>query len=175
MTRHDPVTETDHGYHWAVMRRAIDLIDARADDPPSLEDLAAEMRMSPAHFQRLFSAWAGVSPKRFQQYLTLGHARALLRERATMLETAHATGLSGTGRLHDLFLSTVGAHRHSGRCWSWPPIAASAGWPSRRKPGATRRWRIWPRAGPRPNTVRTRPWPIWQAASGAAAARRGCT
>ncbi|WGH77568.1 methylated-DNA--[protein]-cysteine S-methyltransferase [Jannaschia ovalis] len=104
MTRHDPVTESDHGYHWAVMRRAIDLIDARADDPPSLEDLAAEMRMSPAHFQRLFSAWAGVSPKRFQQYLTLGHARALLRERATMLETAHATGLSGTGRLHDLFL-----------------------------------------------------------------------
>ncbi|MEM9795163.1 MAG: bifunctional helix-turn-helix domain-containing protein/methylated-DNA--[protein]-cysteine S-methyltransferase [Pseudomonadota bacterium] len=92
------------GYHYDVMRRAIDLIDARADAPPSLEELAAEMQMSPAHFQRLFSAWAGVSPKRFQQYLALGHAKALLRERFTLLDAAASAGLSGTGRLHDLFL-----------------------------------------------------------------------
>ncbi|MFZ5963138.1 methylated-DNA--[protein]-cysteine S-methyltransferase [Thalassococcus sp. BH17M4-6] len=93
----------NQGYHFHVMRRAIDLIDAGGPDP-SLEVLAREMDMSPAHFQRLFSRWVGVSPKRYQQYLTLGHAKALLAERFTTLETAHATGLSGGGRLHDLFL-----------------------------------------------------------------------
>ena len=91
------------GYHYQVMRRAIDLIDA-GDAGQTLDELAAAMNMSPAHFQRLFSAWAGVSPKRFRQYLTLGHAKALLDERFTMLETADAAGLSGGGRLHDLFL-----------------------------------------------------------------------
>ena len=91
------------GYHYQVMRRAIDLIDSGAAGQ-TLDELAAAMHMSPAHFQRLFSAWAGVSPKRFRQYLTLGHAQALLDERFTMLETADAAGLSGGGRLHDLFL-----------------------------------------------------------------------
>ncbi|CTQ49595.1 methylated-DNA--[protein]-cysteine S-methyltransferase [Jannaschia donghaensis] len=98
------LTPTQTGYHYALMRRAIDLIDARADAPPSLEVLAAQMNLSPAHFQRVFSAWAGVSPKRFQQYLTLGHAKTLLADRFTLLDTAHEAGLSGTGRLHDLFL-----------------------------------------------------------------------
>ncbi len=90
-------------YHYQVMRRAIDRID-RAGGALSLSELAAEMQMSPAHFQRLFSQWAGVSPKRYQQYLTLGHAKALLSERFTTLATAHQVGLSGPGRLHDLFL-----------------------------------------------------------------------
>ena len=93
----------EFGYHYAVVRRAIETIDA-ADAPLSLDDLAAEMQMSPAHFQKTFSAWAGVSPKKFQQYLTLGHAKALLRDRFTTLEAADAVGLSGSGRLHDLFL-----------------------------------------------------------------------
>ena len=96
-------TAPDTGYHYHVMRRAIDLIDG-AEDALSLDALAAEMDMSPAHFQRVFSRWVGVSPKRYQQYLTLGHAKALLADRFTTLETAHATGLSGGGRLHDLFL-----------------------------------------------------------------------
>jgi AraC family transcriptional regulator of adaptative response/methylated-DNA-[protein]-cysteine methyltransferase len=90
-------------YHYGVIARAIALIDA-AEAPLSLEALAREMGMSAAHFQRVFSTWAGVSPKRYQQYLTLGHAKTLLRERFTTLEAAHATGLSGTGRLHDLFV-----------------------------------------------------------------------
>ena len=60
--------------------------------------------MSPAHFQRLFTAWVGVSPKRYQQYLALGHAKSLLAQRFTTLETSHELGLSGSGRLHDLFL-----------------------------------------------------------------------
>lgn len=94
---------TDQGYHYGVMRRAIDVID-QGGEGLSLDELAAQMDMSPAHFQRLFSRWVGVSPKRFQQYLTLGHAKTLLRERFTTLEASLATGLSGSGRLHDLFV-----------------------------------------------------------------------
>jgi len=91
-------------YHYQVMRRAIEAIDAAQDEPLALADLAAGMNMSPAHFQRLFSSWVGVSPKRYQQYLTLAHAKTLLRDRFTTLQTAHAVGLSGSGRLHDLFV-----------------------------------------------------------------------
>ncbi len=99
----DGMAETDSAYHYRVMARAIEIIDG-ADHGLSLEELAAALGMSPAHFQRLFSRWVGVSPKRYQQYLTLDQARRMLRERFTLLDTAHATGLSGTGRLHDLFL-----------------------------------------------------------------------
>lgn len=93
----------ENTYHYGVMRRAIELIDDGGEDL-TLEQLATRMDMSPAHFQRLFSAWVGVSPKRYQQYLRLGHAKALLRDRFTTLEASHAVGLSGSGRLHDLFL-----------------------------------------------------------------------
>jgi len=95
--------ELQQSYHYHVMRRAIELID-RAEGPLSLAELAADMQMSPAHFQRLFTQWVGVSPKRYQQYLAIGQARALLAERFTTLETAQELGMSGTGRLHDLFL-----------------------------------------------------------------------
>ncbi len=92
-------------YHYNVMRRAIDAIDGAATDTPlTLETLAAQMNMSPAHFQRVFSRWVGVSPKRYHQYLTLGHAKTLLADRATTLGAAHQAGLSGGGRLHDLFV-----------------------------------------------------------------------
>jgi AraC family transcriptional regulator of adaptative response/methylated-DNA-[protein]-cysteine methyltransferase len=90
-------------YHYNVMRRAIALIDAGGEGM-TLDALAGEMGMSAAHFQRLFSAWVGVSPKRYQQYLALGHAKEMLAQRFTTLEAAEAAGLSGTGRLHDLFL-----------------------------------------------------------------------
>jgi AraC family transcriptional regulator, regulatory protein of adaptative response / methylated-DNA-[protein]-cysteine methyltransferase len=89
-------------YHYNVIARAMAEID-RAGPTLTLDALAARMQMSPAHFQRVFSAWVGVSPKRYQQYLALGHARAMLAGQVTTLETAHAAGLSGTGRLHDLF------------------------------------------------------------------------
>lgn len=97
------MTDPHHGYHYDFMRRAIEEVDA-AGPGVSLDALAQRLNMSPAHFQRIFSRWAGVSPKRFQQYLTLGHAKALLEERFTTLDTAHEAGLSGTSRLHDLFL-----------------------------------------------------------------------
>ncbi len=118
------VQTSEQSYHYGVMRRAIELIDRQEGDL-SLEDLATRMDMSPAHFQRLFSAWVGVSPKRYQQYLRLGHARALLRERFSTLDTAHAVGLSGSGRLHDLFLR-----------WE----AMSPGEYARRGDGLTVRW-----------------------------------
>jgi AraC family transcriptional regulator of adaptative response/methylated-DNA-[protein]-cysteine methyltransferase len=96
--------ETDRApYHYAVIGRALEQID-RGGPGMTLDDLAGRMGMSTAHFQRVFSQWVGVSPKRYQQYLTLDHARRLLAERFTVLETSLATGLSGGGRLHDLFL-----------------------------------------------------------------------
>lgn len=97
------IDQPEGRYHYQTMRRALDVIDA-AEGRLSLEALASEMDMSAAHFQRIFSAWVGVSPKRYQQYLQLGHAKALLAERFTTLETAQSVGLSGGGRLHDLFL-----------------------------------------------------------------------
>ncbi|MEM9639461.1 MAG: bifunctional helix-turn-helix domain-containing protein/methylated-DNA--[protein]-cysteine S-methyltransferase [Pseudomonadota bacterium] len=104
MTQHQTLPdESETAYHYQVVRRAIDLID-QAEDTLSLDQLAAEMGMSAAHFQRLFSRWVGVSPKRYQQYLKLGYAKTLLREKFTTLEASHAVGLSGSGRLHDLFV-----------------------------------------------------------------------
>ncbi|MDU8944779.1 bifunctional helix-turn-helix domain-containing protein/methylated-DNA--[protein]-cysteine S-methyltransferase [Ovoidimarina sediminis] len=102
MTEHP--RDLEDSYYYRLMRRAIDRIDAEDGRSLSLEEIAEEMNLSPAHFQRVFSRWAGVSPKRFQQWLTLDHAKALLKERHTTLETADAVGLSGSGRLHDLFL-----------------------------------------------------------------------
>ncbi|WP_424932438.1 methylated-DNA--[protein]-cysteine S-methyltransferase [Amaricoccus macauensis] len=91
-------------YHYGVMARALDEMAARAPEQLSLEDVAAGVGLSPAHFQRVFSQWVGVSPKRYQQYLALDHAKTLLAERHSVLDAAHASGLSGAGRLHDLFL-----------------------------------------------------------------------
>lgn len=94
----------ERSYYYRLMRRAIERIDAEDGRGLTLEEIAREMNLSAAHFQRIFSRWAGVSPKRFQQFLTLDHAKRLLEERRTTLETADAVGLSGGGRLHDLFI-----------------------------------------------------------------------
>ena len=94
---HDP-------YHHALIARAIDYIGDTVQDQPKLDDVASAVGLSPMHFQRVFSQWAGVSPKRFQQYLTLAHAKTLLNDRFTVLETTNETGLSSSSRLHDLFL-----------------------------------------------------------------------
>lgn len=94
---------TETAYHYALIARALREIDT-AGPGLTLDALAERVGLSPAHFQRVFSQWVGVSPKRYQQYLTLDHARRLLAERFTLLDTSLETGLSGTGRLHDLFL-----------------------------------------------------------------------
>lgn len=95
--------DEDDRYHFNVIKRAIAVIDA-ADHPLSLDALAEEIGMNAQHFQRVFSKWAGVSPKRYQQYLALDHAKLLLRRQQTTSQTAQTIGLSGTGRLHDLFI-----------------------------------------------------------------------
>lgn len=99
---------TDHSpedrYHYGVIARALKAIDSAGGATVSLEELAGSLSMSPAHFQRVFTRWVGVSPKRYQQYLTLDHAKRLLSERRTLLDAADAAGLSGAGRLHDLFV-----------------------------------------------------------------------
>ena len=94
----------DGGRDYARMAEAIRYIDATREERPGLEDVAGHLGLSPAHFQRLFTRWVGVSPKKYQQYLALDHARALLRERRSVLDAALETGLSGPGRLHDLFV-----------------------------------------------------------------------
>jgi len=74
---------------------------------PSLDEIAAATNLSPFHFQRLFTEWAGVSPKKFLSFLTLEYAKTALKS-GTLSDAAYNSGLSGTGRLHDLFVSIVG-------------------------------------------------------------------
>jgi len=90
---------------YAVVAAAIRFVRAHARQQPSLDELAAHVGLSPSHLQRVFSAWAGISPKRFLQFLTKEHARRLLRESRDVLGTSIEAGLSGPGRLHDLMVS----------------------------------------------------------------------
>ena len=90
---------------YAKVEQAIRYIERRAHDQPSLVEVAEEVGLSEFHFQRLFQRWAGVSPKRFLQFLTLEAAKKALADSRSVLETSHAVGLSGPSRLHDLFLS----------------------------------------------------------------------
>lgn len=88
--------------------RAIRYIEAHADEQPSLDAVAAAVGLSPHHFHRLFRRWAGITPKRFLQALTLEDAKRRLAASRPVLETAFAVGLSGPGRLHDLFVALDG-------------------------------------------------------------------
>ncbi len=88
--------------HYHAVADAIAFLATHWDDPPSLDDLANRAKLSPAHFQRVFKRYTGVSPKRFAQHLQLTRAQDLLGRRTSVLDAAHASGLSGPGRLHDL-------------------------------------------------------------------------
>jgi AraC family transcriptional regulator of adaptative response/methylated-DNA-[protein]-cysteine methyltransferase len=92
-------------YHYSVIARAIEHIQETQNQHPKLEQVASAVGLSPTHFQRVFSQWAGVSPKKYQQYLSLDLAKFMLRDHFTVLDTTHETGLSSTGRLHDMFLT----------------------------------------------------------------------
>lgn len=87
---------------------AIDYIKMNFQEQPSLEDIAEKVHLSPFHFQKLFTEWAGTSPKKFLQYISVEHAKKLLKDQSTLSETAFETGLSGTSRLHDLFVNIEG-------------------------------------------------------------------
>ena len=97
----------------------IHFLEAHADEQPSLADVAEAVGLSEFYLQRIFRRWAGISPKRFLQFLTVQHAKRALREGLSVLATAYETGLSGPGRLHDLFVSvdavTPGEYKGWGR------------------------------------------------------------
>lgn len=101
MPEADPV---DAGHYRALALAIRHLVD-HWQDQPSLEDLAGVAGISPFHFQRLFTRWVGISPKRFVQFLTLDHAKHLLAANHSVLDTALDVGLSGPSRLHDLFVA----------------------------------------------------------------------
>lgn len=84
-------------------------LDRHAADQPALGDLAAAARLSESHFHRLFRRWAGVTPKDFLQCLTAEHARRLLHRSRSVLDASLEAGLSGPGRLHDLFVTLEAA------------------------------------------------------------------
>lgn len=95
--------------NYSRIAQAISYINGNFKTQPGLEEVAEKINLSPFHFQRLFTEWAGVSPKKFLQYLTVEHAKKMLKEnQATLFETAFETGLSGTSRLHDLFVNIEG-------------------------------------------------------------------
>jgi len=89
---------------------AIDYIKTNFKRQPNLDEIAEWVHLSPFHFQRLFKEWAGTSPKKFLQYISIEHAKYMLRENKgnSLFDTAFETGLSGTSRLHDLFIKIEG-------------------------------------------------------------------
>lgn len=89
---------------YARVERAIRYVEANRRRQPELTQIAASVHLSEYHFQRLFQRWAGISPKRFLQFLTKEDAKRRLRESASVLEAALEAGLSGPGRLHELFV-----------------------------------------------------------------------
>ncbi|QES87264.1 methylated-DNA--[protein]-cysteine S-methyltransferase [Rhizosphaericola mali] len=100
---------TQNQIHYDRIAEAIEYIKQNFKRQPNLEEVAAQIHLSPAHFQRLFTEWAGTSPKKFLQYISVEHAKKLLQqEQATLFDTAFETGLSSTSRLHDLFVNIEG-------------------------------------------------------------------
>ena len=95
--------------HYARIERAIRFIEDNRLDQPGLDEIAAGVGMSPFHLQRVFTAWAGVSPKLFLRYVTLDHAREALTDARPVLDAALDVGLSGPGRLHDLSVTLEAA------------------------------------------------------------------
>jgi AraC family transcriptional regulator of adaptative response/methylated-DNA-[protein]-cysteine methyltransferase len=109
--------------NFSRIAEAIEYIHSNYKDQPNLEEVAEKVALSPFHFQRLFSDWAGVSPKKFLQYITVANAKKMLKEGgATLFDAAIETGLSGTSRLHDLFVNiegmTPGEYKNGGESLS---------------------------------------------------------
>ena len=86
------------------IENAIEFIKSNIKSQPNLEEIADHVNLSKFHFQKLFQDWVGISPKSFSQYLTIKHAKDLLKKGKSTLDTAYSVGLSGNGRLHDAFV-----------------------------------------------------------------------
>ena len=100
---------TQEMINYQRIAEAINYIKLNFKEQPNLDEVAEKVHLSPFHFQRLFTDWAGISPKKFLQYLSLDYAKGILKDKqATLFDTAFETGLSGTGRLHDLFMNIEG-------------------------------------------------------------------
>lgn len=91
---------------YARIEQAIRYLEANYTRQPDLSEIARSINLSEYHFQRLFTRWVGISPKRFLQYLTKEHARRLLQASGNTLEATYRAGLSSLGRLHDLMVTT---------------------------------------------------------------------
>lgn len=104
--------------NYAIVRQTLKRITEDWRDQPSLEQLAKDVELQPIQLQRVFSRWAGLTPKQFLQAITLDHAKALLRDSASVLDASYEVGLSGSSRLHDLFVTheamTPGDYRNRG-------------------------------------------------------------
>jgi AraC family transcriptional regulator of adaptative response/methylated-DNA-[protein]-cysteine methyltransferase len=90
------------------IEKAISYIAENFKAQPDLDEVAKQVHLSPFHFQRIFKDWAGVTPKKFLQYISLEYAKELLERKYTLADATEESGLSGTGRLHDLFVSIEG-------------------------------------------------------------------
>lgn len=101
--------ETQQAINYQRIAEAITYLKDNFKTQPNLDEVAERVHISSYHFQRMFSDWAGISPKKFLQYLSIDHAKSMLKQnQATLADTAFETGLSGTGRLHDLFMNIEG-------------------------------------------------------------------
>ncbi len=101
--------ETQNEIDYNRIAEAIEFLRLNHKRQPTLDEAAAHVHLSPFHFQRMFKDWAGVTPKQFLQYLSIEHAKSILKNKqASLFDTAFETGLSGTGRLHDLFIKIEG-------------------------------------------------------------------
>jgi len=112
--------ETQADINYNRIAEAIDYIRQNFKDQPTVDQVAQIVHLSPSHFKRMFTQWAGTSPKKFLQYVSLEHAKQMLTEdRATLFDTTFETGFSSTSRLHDLFVSIEGMtpaeYKHGGR------------------------------------------------------------
>ncbi len=100
---------TQETINYERIATAIHYIRENFKEQPDLDKVAEQVHMSPFHFQRMFREWAGVSPKKFLQYISLDYAKSIIKDpQQTLVDTAIETGLSGTGRLHDLFVHIEG-------------------------------------------------------------------
>src|SRR5882757_1090473 len=101
--------ETQNEIDYKRIAEAIEFLRLNYKQQPTLDEAAEHVHLSPFHFQRMFKDWAGVTPKQFIQYLSVEHAKSILKEQqASLFDTAYATGLSGPSRLHDLFVKVEG-------------------------------------------------------------------